>query len=49
MQSEYLSLPHPRWAQRAFVLLPLQVVCSDKVTADMLVAVAGQATVWLED
>ena len=48
MQSEYLSLPHPRWAQRAFVLLPLQVVCPDKVTPDMLAGVAGQATVWLE-
>ena len=48
MQSEYLSLPHPRWTQRAFVLLPLQVVCPDKVTPDMLAGVAGQATVWLE-
>jgi len=48
MHSEYLSLPHPRWAQRAFVLLPLQVVCPDKVTPDMLAGVAGQATVWLE-
>ena len=48
MQSAYLSLPHPRWAQRAFVLLPLQVVCPDKVTPDMLAAVAGQATVWLK-
>ena len=48
MQSEFLSLPHPRWTQRAFVLLPLQVVCPDKVTPDMLAGVAGQATVWLE-
>ena len=48
IQSEYLSLPHPRWTQRAFVLLPLQVVCPDKVTPDMLAGVAGQATVWLE-
>jgi 2-amino-4-hydroxy-6-hydroxymethyldihydropteridine diphosphokinase len=48
MQSEYLSLPHPRWTQRAFVLLPLQVVCPDKVTPEMLAGVAGQATVWLE-
>jgi len=49
MQSEYLSLPHPRWSQRAFVLLPLQVVCPDKVTPDMLAAVADQATFWLEN
>ena len=48
MQSEYLSLPHPRWTQRAFVLLPLQVVCPDKVTPDMLAGVAGQACAWFE-
>lgn len=48
MQSDFLCLPHPRWSQRAFVLLPLQVVCPDKVTPDMLAGVAGQATVWLE-
>ena len=48
MQSEYLSLPHPRWTQRAFVLLPLQAVCPDKVTPDMLAGVVGQATVWLK-
>ena len=48
MQSDFLCLPHPRWAQRAFVLLPLHVVCPDKVTPDMLAAVASQATVWLE-
>jgi len=48
MQSDFLCLPHPHWAQRAFVLLPLQVVCPDKVTPDMLDAVANQATVWLE-
>lgn len=48
MQSDFLCLPHPRWTQRAFVLLPLQVVCPDKVTPEMLAGVAGQATVWLE-
>ena len=48
MQSEYLSLPHPRWTQRAFVLLPLQAVCPEKVTPDMLAAVADQACAWLE-
>ena len=47
MQSEYLSLPHPRWTQRAFVLLPLQAVCPEKVTPEMLVAVANQACAWL--
>ena len=48
IQSEYLSLPHPRWTQRAFVLLPLQAVCPEKVTPDMLAAVADQACAWLE-
>jgi len=48
MQSDFLSLPHPRWAQRAFVLLPLQVVCPDKVTPEMLAGVADQACAWLD-
>jgi len=48
MQSDFLCLPHPRWAQRAFVLLPLQAVCPEKVTPEMLVAVANQASAWLE-
>jgi 2-amino-4-hydroxy-6-hydroxymethyldihydropteridine diphosphokinase len=47
MQSAYLMLPHPRWHERAFVLLPLHVVCPDKVTPQMLQAVADQAVTWL--
>jgi 2-amino-4-hydroxy-6-hydroxymethyldihydropteridine diphosphokinase len=47
MQSDYLNLPHPRWTQRAFVLWPLQTVCPDKVTPEMLAAVAHQACQWL--
>ena len=47
MQSAWLTLPHPRWQQRAFVLLPLQVVCPDKVTPQMLQAVADQSVTWL--
>lgn len=47
MQSEFLTLPHPRWQQRAFVLLPLQVVCPSKVTPQMLQAVADQSVTWL--
>lgn len=47
MQSEFLMLPHPRWQQRAFVLLPLQVVCPSKVTPQMLQAVADQSVTWL--
>jgi len=48
MQSEWLTVPHPCWAQRAFVLLPLQWVCPDKVTPEMLAAVADQTTFWLK-
>ena len=48
MQSDFLCLPHPRWAQRAFVLLPLQAVCPETVTPDILAAVADQACAWLE-
>ena len=47
MQSAFLTLPHPRWQERAFVLLPLQVVCPSKVTPQMLRAVADQAVTWL--
>ena len=49
MQSEYLSLPHPRWQQRAFVLLPLHKLYPDKVSSQMLQAVADQAAAWLPD
>lgn len=47
MQSAFLTLPHPRWQERAFVLLPLQVICPSKVTPQMLRAVADQAVTWL--
>jgi len=47
MQSAFLTLPHPRWQERAFVLLPLQVVCPGKVTPQMLQAVADQSATWL--
>ena len=47
MQSTFLTLPHPRWQERAFVLLPLQVVCPDKVTPHLLQAVADQPVTWL--
>lgn len=42
VQSPRLTLPHPRWAQRAFVLVPLAEVCPSRVTDDMLAAVASQ-------
>lgn len=38
-----LTVPHPRWQERAFVLLPLAEVCPEKVSPAMLQAVAHQA------
>ena len=37
-----LTLPHPRWTERAFVLVPLAQVCPERVTADLLAAVSHQ-------
>ena len=42
LQSSWLTLPHPRWLERAFVLLPLQEVAPHKVVQVMLHAVAHQ-------
>lgn len=43
MDSPDLQLPHPRWASRAFVLLPLRDLCPHRVTESMLASVSGQA------
>ena len=42
MHSPRLTLPHPRWRERAFVLYPLADVCPGLVRVDMLAAVQGQ-------
>ena len=42
ISSPQLTVPHPRWNQRAFVLWPLQDVAPDKVSPAMLAAVADQ-------
>jgi 2-amino-4-hydroxy-6-hydroxymethyldihydropteridine diphosphokinase len=42
LQSSRLTVPHPRWMERAFVLLPLQEVAPHKVVQVMLHAVAYQ-------
>ena len=42
VNSPRLTLPHPRWLERAFVLLPLQEVARHKVVQVMLHAVAHQ-------
>ena len=33
MQTSELTLPHPRWQSRAFVLLPLKEICPERVSA----------------
>lgn len=42
VESERLTLPHPRMAQRAFVLVPLAEIASGLVSATQLAAVAQQ-------
>ncbi|MDO5653781.1 MAG: 2-amino-4-hydroxy-6-hydroxymethyldihydropteridine diphosphokinase, partial [Brachymonas sp.] len=49
LNSEKLVLPHPRMAQRAFVLVPLAEIAPEKVTAAQLAAVAAQPIEKLPD
>jgi len=37
-----LTVPHPRWHERAFVLLPLAELAPEKVPAARVAALAGQ-------
>ncbi len=43
IDSPALTVPHPRWRERAFVLVPLAEVAPQRVEAAWLQAVAGQA------
>lgn len=45
IDSGALTIPHPRMASRAFVLLPLAEIAPAQVTAAQLVAVQSQAIV----
>jgi 2-amino-4-hydroxy-6-hydroxymethyldihydropteridine diphosphokinase len=40
--SPALHVPHPRWAERAFVLRPLAQISPERVSAQALAAVADQ-------
>jgi 2-amino-4-hydroxy-6-hydroxymethyldihydropteridine diphosphokinase len=42
IESATLAVPHPRWRERAFVLLPLQELAPERVTPADLRSVAGQ-------
>ena len=42
LDSPRLTLPHPRWQKRAFVLVPLAEISSDRVSPALLSNVANQ-------
>jgi 2-amino-4-hydroxy-6-hydroxymethyldihydropteridine diphosphokinase len=42
LDSPRLTLPHPRWQKRAFVLVPLAEISPDKVSPALLSSVANQ-------
>jgi 2-amino-4-hydroxy-6-hydroxymethyldihydropteridine diphosphokinase len=42
IESDVLTVPHPRMLTRAFVLLPLQEIAPELVSAEAMLAVAGQ-------
>ena len=42
LDSPRLTLPHPRWQKRAFVLVPLAEISPDKVSPALLSSIANQ-------
>lgn len=49
IHSTHLQVPHPRMAERAFVLVPLAEIAPQRVNAAQLAAVQGQAITPLAD
>ena len=45
LDSPRLTLPHPRWQMRAFVLVPLAEISSDRVSPALLSNVANQPVI----
>jgi 2-amino-4-hydroxy-6-hydroxymethyldihydropteridine diphosphokinase len=43
LDSPRLTLPHPRWQKRAFVLVPFAEISPDKVSPALLSSVANQS------
>ena len=43
LDSPRLTLPHPRWQKRAFVLVPLAEISPDKVSPALLSSVTNQS------
>ena len=43
LDSPRLTVPHPRWQKRAFVLVPLEEISPDKVSPALLSSVANQS------
>jgi 2-amino-4-hydroxy-6-hydroxymethyldihydropteridine diphosphokinase len=43
IDSPQLTVPHPRWHERAFVVLPLAEIAREQVSVEQLAAVRGQA------
>jgi 2-amino-4-hydroxy-6-hydroxymethyldihydropteridine diphosphokinase len=48
VSSPRLTVPHPRWLERAFVVHPLRDVAPERVSQDLLAAVSGQIIERLE-
>lgn len=42
LNSDRLTLPHPRWSERAFVVLPMMDICPERVSQAHLDAIKNQ-------